>query len=211
MRDEEAMTLDEISLATGHPKSSIKATISQARKTMNGPLRKDAKMNREYRKTLIEKYLNAESSLEEERMLAEWFSVHKAESDEESVSKILLAEYPEATCNNAVKEFNAIVATAGRRSHIMKWTFSIAAAAAIVIGLGIFFAKEKTCDFNGLEIAQGIEQIMLLNMDNVESITARPKCNNVIITALMNDGSTCSYLMSKDAGTSSVSITAMNK
>ena len=93
----------------------------------------------------------------------------------------------------------------------MKWTFSIAAAAAIVIGLGIFFAKEKTCDFNGLEIAQGIEQIMLLNMDNVESITARPKCNNVIITALMNDGSTCSYLMSKDAGTSSVSITAMNK
>ena len=61
------------------------------------------------------------------------------------------------------------------------------------------------------EIAQGIEQIMLLNMDNVESITARPKCNNVIITALMNDGSTCSYLMSKDAGTSSISITAMNK
>lgn len=168
-------------------------------------------MNREYRKILIEKYLNAESSLEEDRMLAEWFSVHKVESDEESVSKILLAEYPEATCNTAVKEFDAIVATAGRRSRIMKWTFSIAAAAAIVIGLGIFFAKERTCDFNGLEIAQGIEQIMLLNMENVESITARPKCNNVIITALMNDGSTCSYLMSKDAGTSLVSITAMNK
>ena len=32
MRDEEAMTLDEIAGETGHPKSSIKATISQARK-----------------------------------------------------------------------------------------------------------------------------------------------------------------------------------
>ena len=40
MRDEEAMTLDEISLATGHPKSSIKARISQARKTMNELLEK---------------------------------------------------------------------------------------------------------------------------------------------------------------------------
>lgn len=168
-------------------------------------------MNREYRKILIEKYLNAESSLEDERMLAEWFSTHEAEADEASVSKLILAEYPECSYNFAGKEFDAIVATAGRRSRIMKWTFSFAACATIVIGLGIFYTKEKTCDFNGLEIAQGIEQIMSLDMENVESITARPKGNNVIITALMNDGSTCSYLMSKDAATSSVSITAMNK
>lgn len=43
MRDEEAMTLDEISRATGHPKSSIKATISQARKTMKELLDKISK------------------------------------------------------------------------------------------------------------------------------------------------------------------------
>ena len=43
MRDEEAMTLDEIAGATGHPKSSIKATISQARKTMNELLEKMSK------------------------------------------------------------------------------------------------------------------------------------------------------------------------
>lgn len=34
LRDEEAMTLDQIAEATGRPKSSIKSTISQARKTM---------------------------------------------------------------------------------------------------------------------------------------------------------------------------------
>ncbi|MGM9753097.1 MAG: hypothetical protein ACI3ZK_03465 [Candidatus Cryptobacteroides sp.] len=167
-------------------------------------------MDREYRKILIEKYLNTESSLEEERMLAKWFSANEAESDEMYVSKLLLAEYPEASYAIAEKEFDTIVSKPGRRSRIMKWTFSFAACAALIISLEFFFTKQKTCDFNGLEIAQGIEQIMSLNMENVESISARPKGNNVIITALLNDGSSCSYLMSKDAETSAVSITAMN-
>lgn len=168
-------------------------------------------MNREYRKTLIERYLNAESSLEEDLMLAEWFSANEAESDEEPVRKLILAEYPEASYNAAGKEFDTIVSKAARRSRIMRWTFSFAAGAAIVISLGIIFTNRRTCDFNCLEIAQGIEQIISLNMDNVENITARPKGNDVIIRALMKDGSTCSYLMSKDTGTSAVSITAMNK
>ena len=43
MRDEEAMTLDEIAGETGHPKSSIKATISQARITMYELLNKMSK------------------------------------------------------------------------------------------------------------------------------------------------------------------------
>lgn len=168
-------------------------------------------MNREYRKTLIEKYLNAESSPEEDLMLAEWFSANGAEPDEEAVRKLITAEYPEASCNIAEKEFDAIVSKAGRRNRIIRWTFSFAAGAAIVIGLGFFFTNRRACDFNGLEIAQGVEQIASLDMDNVENITARPKGNKVIITALMKNGSKCSYLMSKDTGTSSISITAMNK
>lgn len=40
MRSEQMMSLDEIAVATGHPKSSIKATISQARKRMYEHLKK---------------------------------------------------------------------------------------------------------------------------------------------------------------------------
>lgn len=40
MRSEQMMSLDEIATATGRPKSSIKATISQARKRMNEHLKK---------------------------------------------------------------------------------------------------------------------------------------------------------------------------
>lgn len=40
MRTEQMMSLDEIATETGRPKSSIKATISQARKRMNEHLKK---------------------------------------------------------------------------------------------------------------------------------------------------------------------------
>lgn len=39
MRNEGGMTLDEIAAETGHPKASVKATISQARKTMSEMLK----------------------------------------------------------------------------------------------------------------------------------------------------------------------------
>lgn len=168
-------------------------------------------MDTEYRKKLIEKYLDAGTSVEEEHMLAEWFSAHEAGPGEEPVRKLILAEYPETYYTAAGKEFDSIVAKASRRSRITKWAFGLAACTAVITGLGIFFTQRKACDFNGIEIAQGIEHIMSLDIESIESITARPKGNNVIITALMKDGSTCSYLMSKDAGTSALSITAMNK
>lgn len=43
MRSERKMSLDEIAAATGHPKSSVKATISQARKMMYEQLKKLSK------------------------------------------------------------------------------------------------------------------------------------------------------------------------
>ena len=92
----------------------------------------------------------------------------------------------------------------------VRWASGFVACVAVAVGLALFFPHRRTCDFNGLEIAQGIERIMFLDMENVESVTARPKGNNVIITALMTDGSKCSYMMSKDGGTSAISITAMN-
>ncbi|MCI6168007.1 MAG: sigma-70 family RNA polymerase sigma factor [Alistipes sp.] len=40
LRNEQGLTLDEIAAETGHPKASVKATISQARKLMNEMLKK---------------------------------------------------------------------------------------------------------------------------------------------------------------------------
>lgn len=167
-------------------------------------------MNREYRKILIDKYLNAETNPAQERVLAEWFASHKAEADEESVAKLILAEYPEAAYDAAEREFDTIIRSKqNRRTTILRWTYGFAACAVIALGLGIFLnQRTDTCDFNGIEIAQGISQIMSLDVDNIKNVIAKPKGNNVILTATMNDGSKCTYMMTKD-GTDALSITAM--
>ena len=167
-------------------------------------------MNKELRKSLIEKYLNAETDVEQELMLAEWFATHDAGPEEVPVARLILAEYPEAGYDAAGREFDYIIASRKSRMRAVRWAYGFAACVAVAVGLALFFPHRQTCDFNGLEIAQGIERIMFLDMENVESVTARPKGNNVIITALLTDGSKCSYMMSKDGGTSAVSITAMN-
>ena len=48
---------------------------------------------------------------------------------------------------------------------------------------------------------------MSLDTDNVKSVTATPDGERIILTAEMNDGSRCSYVMNREGG--AVSITAM--
>lgn len=168
-------------------------------------------MNKNIRKQLIESYLNAETSPEQERMLAEWFATHGAGDDEEFVARLILAEYLEAGYDVGEREFDAVLASHNRkrREGFVRWAYRIAACAVVAVGLGILLTQRNTCDFNGLEIAQSIEQIMALDMENVSGITAKPKGSKVILTAVMNDGSKCLYEMSKEKGTSTISITAM--
>lgn len=166
-------------------------------------------MNRDRRKSLIEKYLNADTEPAEERLLAEWFAAHGAEEDEAPVARLILAEYPEARYEAASRKFDVIMASHNRRSRSLWWTCMAAACATLVAGLCIFWPQREACEFDALEMAQGIEKIMLLDMENVESITARPVGHRVILTAVLYDGSKCSYIMSKDKTSSAISITAM--
>jgi hypothetical protein len=165
-------------------------------------------MKKNIRKSLIEKYLNAETDVREEQMLAEWFAANGAEQDEEAVARLILSEYPEAGYDAAEKEYDSIMDTHLRRRRIFIMAGGI--AACIAVAMGLFLSQRRACPFDGLEMAQGIDQIMSLDTDNVESVTAKPKGSKVIITAQMKDGSTCSYIMRKDEDASTISITAMS-
>lgn len=166
-------------------------------------------MNRDSRKSLIERYLNAETDPAQERMLAEWFASHKAEPEELSVAILILAEHPEAGYDAAAKEFDAIMDSRRRRARLVRWACE-AAAVAVMVCVGALFSHSDSCAFDGMEIAQGIEHIISLDTENVSSVTARPKGKNIILTVQMNDGTQYAYLMTKDGGTSAISITAMN-
>lgn len=166
-------------------------------------------MNKELRKSLIEKYLNAETDAMQEQMLAKWFATHDPEPEEQSFARLILAEHPEAEYESAEREFDRMTTSRRKRSRLLAWAGGAAACLMVIVG-SVLSDSRKDCRFNGLEIAQGIERIMALDMEGVESVTAVPKGNDIIITALMHDGSKYSYIMSKDGGTSAISITAMN-
>ncbi len=165
-------------------------------------------MNKELRKSLIGKYLNAETDAMQERMLARWFACHKADKDEETVAKLILAEHPEVLCDAAEVEYETIMATYSKRGRVRRFAVGFAACAAVIVGL-LILIPERTETFDGLEMAYAIERIMELDMENVESVTALPKGDKVILTAVMSDRSECHYIMSKENGTETISITAM--
>lgn len=166
-------------------------------------------MNKDTRKILADKYLKGDTDSQEELMLARWFASHEAGPEERPFSGLILSEHPEAAYATGECEYDSIMASYGRRGRVIRWICGVAAGMAVLIGLWIFMPDREPCGFNGLEIAQGIERIMSLDMENVERVTAVPQGSKVIVTAIMHDGSKCSYIMSKDGGTDALSITAM--
>ncbi len=122
-----------------------------------------------------------------------------------------LAELEKAYLSeDSAAEFDDLVRKGESRrrcSAVVRGTMLAAAASlALILTLSIRGGESR---FNGIEMAEGIQQIMNLDTDNIRSVTAIPEGNRVILTALMMDGSQCSYVMSRTQGAEAVSIMAM--
>ena len=106
-------------------------------------------------------------------------------------------------------EFDRLVERGiSRRRNRLIWGTTLAAAASLALILTFWTRGGE--EFSGLEIAEGIERILELDADGINSVMAKPDGDKVVLTALMNDGSRCSYIMSRENGASAVSITAIN-
>lgn len=123
---------------------------------------------------------------------------------------ITLAELEKAYLSDeSSAEFDRLVAQGiSRRRNRLIWGTTLAAAASLALILTLW--RRGGEEFSGLEIAEGIERILELDADGINSVTAKPDGDKVVLTALMNDGSRCSYIMSRENGASAVSITAIN-
>ena len=123
---------------------------------------------------------------------------------------ITLAELEKAYLSDeSSAEFDRLVARGiSRRRSRLIWGTTLAAAASLALILTFWTRGGE--EFSGLEIAEGIERILELDADGINSVTAKPDGDKVVLTALMNDGSRCSYIMSRENGASAVSITAIN-
>lgn len=109
----------------------------------------------------------------------------------------------------SVAEFDRIVRKSESRRRIqIAWGAMLVTAASLAL-IVFLWPTQVEPSFNGMEIAEGIQQIMNLDMDKVKSVTATPDGHRIILIAEMDDGRQYSYVMSRDGETEAVSITAM--
>ena len=84
-----------------------------------------------------------------------------------------------------------------RRTRVVRWTGVLAAAAACVaLVLWLVPARPASDDsLTPLQIAEGIQQMMLLDIGEIDSIVVTPAGSYAILTASLKDGNTCSYIL----------------
>ena len=123
--------------------------------------------------------------------------------------------YPEKYLSDeAVAEFDRIVDEYERplrRRKVLRWTAGIAAAAAVAtLVLLVRPDSGREIPLSPVEIAEGINQLMNLKPEEITSITAVPQGSRAILTARLKDGSECSYIMTIEKGSGTMSLVASN-
>ena len=165
--------------------------------------------NKEIRKSLIAKYLDAETSFAEERMLVDYFLSHKdVDQDEQAFVKMIRMENIQTNLlsDKGEEEYDRIVSETKQESkriplRRMIWVGGIAASIALFFMLSPVFTSPKA---NTMEIAQCIQQVINLPMDEIASITATPVNDYVWVKAELKDGTTKTFIMSENKGTTSL-------
>lgn len=177
-------------------------------------------MEKEIRKALIQRYLEAETTPEEEAELREWYATHPADEDEQAFALLIGMYAPCGHClpetDEAEAEFDRMLEAGERtrRRKLVRWTSLAGAAVAAGIALLLWLVpmrKEKP--LTPIQIAEGIEQMMLLDIGDIESIVVKPTDSYAILTAHLKDGSTCSYILrcNDDDGTTTLLACTNNK
>ena len=184
--------------------------------------------DKEYRKALIERYLNADTTPEEERCLRAYYTeVSAVDADEKAVALLINISAPsaEAYSQNNVNEYNRLFGgdeaaefklrepdsrQAKKRDIIFKSISTFAACAAAVALFLIFRPKAPSTDFTPLEIAQSISALAELNSEDVESVAAKPTGSGVIVTVVLKDGTRCDFRMARDGESGEIQLLAMN-
>ena len=97
-------------------------------------------------------------------------------------------------------EFDRILAEgeSRRRKKIIRWSAVLGAACAAAVALLLWPVPTRQAPeepLTPIQIAEGIQQMMLLDIGDIDSIVATPKDSYAILTARLKDGSTCSYIL----------------
>ena len=172
--------------------------------------------DKDTRMALVAKYLEADTTVTEEALLAAYYAANEAEEDERAIAQMIRMEHANEVLlsKEGAEEFDRIVSqTKPKQSrpiiHRMAW-ISGAAAIALLLVLNVQLPQEEVPSeaFTTVEIAGYVQQLM--NVEDVETVTASPIKECVLVTATLSDGTTKMYIMNKDSEEGSTSMLAIN-
>ena len=111
--------------------------------------------------------------------------------------------------NEAEAEFDRVLAKGERKRRIVRWSALAGIAAAAAVALLLWLAPARpapSTTLTPLQIAEGIQQMRLLNIGDIDSIVATPGDNCAILNAHLKGGKTCSFILTcnEDEGTTSL-------
>lgn len=159
--------------------------------------------DKDFRKRLIDKYLEAKTSLAEEQELAIFYlQASTIDEDERAFAKMIRMQYTSTSLlsEEGVHEYDKIVREAQLKTkRILRkriaWFGSIAASIALlfVISYKSSFTEPEP---NAIEIAQQIQQMMNWRMEDFVSVTVTPIDKNIWVQAELKDGSVQKFILS---------------
>ncbi|MBO5135484.1 MAG: hypothetical protein J6C15_10070 [Bacteroidaceae bacterium] len=173
--------------------------------------------DKDTRMALVARYLEAETTVAEEALLAAYYAANEAEEDERAIAQMIRMEHAGAALlsKEGAEEFDRIVSQAKSKQpkhHIrrMAWIGGVAAAIALLLVLNVTIPREAEPSpaFTTVEIAGYVQQLM--NVEDIETVTASPVKECVLVTATLADGSTKMFIMNKDPEEGSTSMLAIN-
>ena len=169
--------------------------------------------NKEIRQALVDKYLDAATSLAEEKMLVDYYLENKdVDEDEQAFAQMIRMENIHANLlsDEGVEEFDRIVNERKQETkriplRWMTWIGGIAASIALLFAVIPSSQVPETS-----EIAQSIQQVMNLGMDDIVSITATPIDKCVWVKVELENGEKKTFIMEKDKEMGTTSLLAIN-
>ena len=169
--------------------------------------------NKQFRKALAERYLDADTTIREEQMLAQYYASHQPDDDEMQIAAILRMTHAGASDMIDTADFDRITARRKPVRMILKWS-SVAAAAIVMLMVCLHISKpaipeETASTFSTAQILEGMEILSKIEVGEIESVLAKPQGEQVIITVKLTNGKERNYSMTGDVDGSSLSFTAL--
>lgn len=171
------------------------------------------------RKELIRLYLEADTTVEQERELYDSFaSMPPADDEEEAVFRMMNAILPVrlSTLPEADEEYDRMVKPSRMRSF-RTWGISLAGIAAVILTLVFLVRKpgstseQEEPQYEYMDVLQQIAFISNFDPGEADNLEFRPVGDGFVMTAHFPDGQTASFMVTPLDGGKSFNLVSFNQ